>query len=142
MKSCQVFFKDDLAFVFTQSVTASGLGMSCDPKFRVKANDRAELGDAVMKCLAASQEGVADPEDFALYAKTMVQFAGEKSWGRLAKNTILREVWLEAPAVRIVPFVAGVQGSFDERADQSVQCPHVSLEIARCLLESIAGPKS
>ena len=68
----------------------------------------------------------------------MVQFAGEKSWGRFAKNAVLRAVWLEAQKARIVPYVAGEQGSFDERSDQSVQCAHEPLEIGRCLIDSLA----
>lgn len=139
MKSCQVFFKGPVAFVFTQCTTTSGLGITTEPMFRAKHDAPAELGDVVMKCLAASRGNVPEPHDFPSLARNMVRFAGEKSWARFVNNAILREVWFDGTHARIVPFVPGERGSFDGRADQSIQCAYDPLEIARCLLQSISS---
>ncbi len=94
-----------------------------------------------MECLAASHAGIPDPMDYNEPAKKLIRFAGEKSWGRFAKNAILRSVWFDGSKVRVVPYVAAERGSFDGREDQSVYCAHDPAEIGRCLLESLAAPK-
>jgi hypothetical protein len=141
LKSCKVYFKESVAFVFTQSVTASGVAITTEPMLKVQSNVPAELGSAVVTCLTASREGVANPEDFSAIAKNMTKFAGEKSWDRFVKGAILRSVWLDGIDARVVPYVAGERGSFSQRPDQSVQCAYDAAEIGRCLIESLSGDK-
>jgi hypothetical protein len=137
MKTCQVFFKGTVAFVFTQSVTRSGIGITTDPMFKVPADSFTDLAQAVFACLAASTTGVPDPTDYAAVAKQMIRFAKERSWTRFASGAKLRGVWLLDAKLKVVPFDAAAGASFEQREDLSFECPLDPLsEVGRRLHES------
>jgi hypothetical protein len=139
MKTCQVFFRADVAFVFTQSITKAGIGITTEPMFKVPSSSSNELAEAVLKCLAASKIDVPDPVDYSVFVKQMLRFAKEKSWNRFVAGAILRGVWMLDDKVKIVPFDAAERGSFEQREDLSFECPiEPATEMGRRLIESIA----
>jgi hypothetical protein len=137
MKACEVFVKGKRAFAFTQNTTASGLGVTTGPMFNVAADDPAELGDAIRKCLEASSAGVPDPEDFKSLAKEMIRFAGERSWKSFTTGAAMSAIWDDGSQLKIIPHVPAERGSFDGREDEAVVCPRDWHQVGQRFISSL-----
>jgi hypothetical protein len=135
MKSCQVFIKGDIAFVFPQSTTRLGIGLTTEPMLKVSTASLKDLGDAVRTCLDASKRDIPDPIDFS--PKAILCFAGEKSWKRFVSGATLRAIWLDNSRAKIVSYDPAERGSFELREDLSKACPlEPPEELGRAILAS------
>jgi len=140
-QACGVYSTDDSYFVFTQSVTERGVGVSMGPFFRAAGSaGPAELGHTVLTAIAGSRQGVPDPTEPRQVTKALLRFAGCKSWASFARSVRGHAaIGLDGHEAVMIPHKRGPNSSFLGVDERTIRCSPTELEIGTRLLEML-GP--
>jgi hypothetical protein len=124
MRSCDVFFLEALAYVFTHATTERGAALSVGPYFRVPIEAApAVLGETVLRALEASRDAIPHPGDLRNITKDLLTFTGHRSWGLFARSVKAAvAVGLDQTDVLVIPYTLGPKDSFLPIDSRSVRC--------------------
>lgn len=112
MQSCGVFLRNNSIYVVSQSFTASGIGISVGPMFKVDRNMVSEVGKAVLAALESSRQGIPQPTDLRPIQTELFRFTGARNWSDLAKTSTYTAVRRESSTINVEPHKIGAGASF------------------------------
>ena len=129
MKACEIYFREDAIYVFSQCETENGIGVSCDPKIKIDPNSSFKvMGEAVISALNASRK-VPQPKNLREVTKTMLKFVGFKTWKAFSFGASCFLISYDGTDVTIMPTIAAGNGAFDHLPDKAIKCTFDSEKI-------------
>lgn len=139
MKACEVYVRDDAIYVFSESETVLGWGISSEPRMKLARNASPKvLGEAIVAALNASQKAVPQPEDIRDVTNEVLSFTGFKTWKAFAKNARLFLIAYDGTEVQIIPTVAAEGGAFDHLPDKAIKCGLIPEDIGQTLIDMLS----
>jgi hypothetical protein len=137
MLRADVYLRSRAAYVLTQHVTETGIGLAGEPRIKLDHGyDAHELGAAVLTCMAGSREGMQMPSDWSLFRKDLLRFLNCSSWKALEREAFNAGAYGDSELVHLQPSrVHPQQGGFEPIAAELVTCPADAEMVGRILLD-------
>jgi hypothetical protein len=137
MRTCEVYFREEAIYIFSTSLTVTGLLITSTPMIKINRHaSPAVLGEIVLIALRSFTEGVPKPESLEAVVRAVLNFTGLKTWNTFVKSNLFLLIRFSKAEIEIIP-TRREGGSFMHLADNSVKAHSTPEEIGHALFEAL-----
>lgn len=134
---CHVFYREQTFFIVCYHKTYTGLSVAGNPMISISVSlTKKEIGDAIIKVLKSSRDGIPVPEDHQKdISRPLLQFMRFSSWDEL-QNSVddCALSWSGGDSIIVKPYKRDVDG-FSPDVERFFTCRDDSISVCEAIMK-------